>query len=83
MSDPAFVEVCRAENAVTAHLLKGELEAAGIRTQIAGQSFAALAGLNPIWWEAPQILVAEHDVAKAVTIIREFEAVRAKRLASG
>jgi hypothetical protein len=83
MSDSHFVEVYRAENAVAAHLLKGTLEAAGIPTQITDESFAALRGLNPIWWASPRILVAEADAEKATTLIREIETARATRSTSG
>ena len=65
------------------HLMKGALEAAGIPTQITDEQFAALAGLNPIWWESPRILVAEVDAARATAILREAEMARATRSTSG
>jgi Putative prokaryotic signal transducing protein len=68
-----FVEIYRAENGVAANLLKGALEAAGIQTRITDESFSALAGGNPIWWESPRILVPAADVAKAAAIIRELK----------
>ena len=74
------MEVYRAENSIAAHLLKAQLECAGVPTQITGESFANLAGLNPIWWESPRILVARRDVDKAGEVIREFEAIRSRRL---
>jgi len=82
-SDAGFVEVCRAENAVAANLLKAQLESAGIPTQITDESFSALAGLNLIWWESPRILVASRDAGKALAVIRSFEAIRAGRGQSG
>jgi hypothetical protein len=79
MPNTRLVEIYRAENDLTAQLLKGALEREGISTQITDDSYAALAGGNPIWWESPRILVAEVDAAKATTIIGEIEAARAKR----
>jgi hypothetical protein len=83
MPDSRFVEVCRAENALAAHFIQASLESAGIHTQITDEQFSALAGLNPIWWESPRILVPEADATKAATIIREFEAAGARRSTSG
>jgi hypothetical protein len=82
MSNAPFVEIYRAENAVTAHLLKGALEAEGIPTQITDESISALRGPN-LWWASPRILVAEVDAAKAVAIIRDIETARAERSTSG
>jgi parvulin-like peptidyl-prolyl isomerase len=81
MSDTRFVEIYRAENGVAAHLVKGELEAAGIAAQVTDESFSALRGPN-IWWASPRILVAEVDAAKAAAIIRDLETARAARSAS-
>jgi hypothetical protein len=81
MPDPRFVEIYRAENGVAAHLVKGELEAAGITTQITEESSSALRGPN-IWWASPRILVAEVDAAKAAAIIRDIETARAARSTS-
>lgn len=83
MSDTRFVEIYRAENDIAAHLIKCSLEAAGIPTQITEESHGALRGLNPIWWASPRILVAEAQAEEAVAIIREIEAARATRTASG
>jgi hypothetical protein len=74
-----FVEVFRAESAIAAHLLKARLESAGVPTKITDESWASLAGLNPLWWESPRILVARRDIAKAGAVIRKFEAVRSGR----
>jgi len=59
------------------------LLAAGIPTQVTEESYAALRGLNPIWWASPRILVAEANAEEAAAIIREIEAARATRTASG
>jgi hypothetical protein len=82
MSDTDLVEIYRAANPLDARLLKGELEAAGIPTQITDESFAALS-VPPRWWASPRLLVAKADAAKAAAILRELEAARATRPASG
>jgi len=82
MSDTRFVEIHRARNAIDAHLLKAELEAAGIPVQITDESVAALQMPTP-WWAAPRILVAEADSAKAAAIIRELETQYQSRSTSG
>jgi hypothetical protein len=79
MPDSRLVEACPAENSIAAHFIKNALESAGIPTRITGDSFAALGGLNPIWWESPRILVAEADAEKAATVLREIETARAAR----
>jgi hypothetical protein len=83
MSDSRLVEICRAENGLAAHFIKAALEDAGIHAQITGEQFSALAGLNPVWWESPSVLVPEADATKAATIIRKCEAARARRSTSG
>jgi hypothetical protein len=82
MSDAELVEIYRAANPLDAQLLKGELEAAGIRTQITGENVAALEVL-PLWWAAPRLLVTEADAAQAAAILRELDAARATRPTSG
>jgi hypothetical protein len=81
MSNARFVEICRAENVVTAQLLRSALEDEGIPAQITDESYAALAGGNPVWWESPRILVGEVDAARAAAIIREIETARRTRTA--
>ncbi len=83
MPDTRFVEIYRAENDIAAHLIRGSLESAGIPTQVTEESYAALRGLNPIWWASPRILVAEAHAEEAAAIIREIEAARATRRTSG
>jgi hypothetical protein len=82
MSETDLVEIYRAANSLDAQLLKGELEAAGIPTQITDESFAALS-VPPLWWASPRLLVAEADAAKAAAILRELEAARVTRPTSG
>ncbi|HEV7999294.1 MAG TPA: DUF2007 domain-containing protein [Planctomycetaceae bacterium] len=82
LSNTQFVEIYRAENVVIAQLLKGALEDDGIPAQITDESYAALAGGNPIWWESPRILVGAVDAARAAAIIHEIEAARRTRSAS-
>jgi hypothetical protein len=78
MSDADLTEIYRAANPLDAQLLKGELEAEGIRVQITGENVAALE-MFPMWWSSPRLFVAEADAAKAAAILRELEAVRAAR----
>ncbi len=82
MSETDLVEIYRAANSLDAQLLKGELEAAGIPTQITDESFTALS-VPPLWWASPRLLVAEADAAKAAAILRELEAARVTRPTSG
>jgi hypothetical protein len=71
MSDARFVEIHRARNDIEAHLITGELEAAGIKACVTDDS---MLGVYPgLWWTSPRILVAEADAAKAAAIIREIE----------
>ncbi|HEV3300535.1 MAG TPA: DUF2007 domain-containing protein [Planctomycetaceae bacterium] len=83
MSDSHLVEICRAENGLAAHFIKTAIEDAGIQPQITDAQFAALAGLNPLWWESPRILVPEVDATRATAIVRDFEAAHAWRSSSG
>jgi hypothetical protein len=67
-----FVEVCRAENGVEAHLLKAALEAAGIPAHVTEESTAAL---RPnLWWAAPRVLVPPERAAEAAQLVRELQA---------
>jgi len=78
MSDAELVEIYRAANPLDAQLLKSELQAAGMRTQITGENVAALEVI-PLWWASPRLHVAKADAAKAAAILRELEAARAMR----
>jgi GT2 family glycosyltransferase len=71
--DPSadFVEVCRAENGVEAHLLKAALESAGITAHVFGESVAAM---EPnLWWAAPRVLVPPAQAEEAKRILRELK----------
>jgi hypothetical protein len=71
MSDARFVEIHRAPNDIEAHLIKGELAAAGIAAHITDDS---ILGVYPgLWWASPRIVVAEADAMNAAAIIRETE----------
>jgi signal recognition particle subunit SEC65 len=71
MFDARFVEIHRAPNEIEAHLIKGELEAAGISAHITDDS---VLGVYPgLWWASPRIVVAQADAVNAAAIIREIE----------
>jgi|HubBroStandDraft_5_1064220.scaffolds.fasta_scaffold773929_1 hypothetical protein len=68
MPETNLIEVYRAANAIEAHLLRGELEAAGIRAVITDETVSTF-NYPGTWWSAPRILVDEVDAAKAVALI--------------
>jgi signal recognition particle subunit SEC65 len=77
MSSARFVEVYRAKNPVEAHLIKDQLEAAGIAVQVAEEAVNTV--YPGIWWASPRILVKEAETANAAVLIREFEAAQKAR----
>jgi Putative prokaryotic signal transducing protein len=69
MVETNFIEVYRAANSIEAHLLKGELEAAGIRVMVSDEAASAM---RPgLWWTSPRILVDETDAAQALALIQK------------
>jgi hypothetical protein len=70
MPETNFVEVYRAADLIEAHLLKGELEAAGVRTFVTDETTSTTT-YPGIWWSAPRILVNELDAARAAELIAE------------
>jgi hypothetical protein len=73
MFDEPLEEVYRAENVPQAHLIKDQLEAAGIPARVDGDFLqGALGGLALGWASSPRVLVAESYAPKARKILAQF-----------
>ena len=70
MSETHLVEVYRAANSVDAHLLKNELEAAGLRAMVTDEIAATY--YPGIWWTSPRIFMDEAEAARAAELIAEL-----------
>jgi hypothetical protein len=70
MAEPHLIEIYRAANQIEAHLLKGELEAGGIRALVTDETTCTIT-YPGTWWASPRILVDEADAARAIALIAE------------
>jgi hypothetical protein len=70
MNDQVFVEIYRPETSVQAHLLRDQLEQAGIAARVDGEFLQGAMGGLPLGWSAaPRVLVAESDAAAARKVL--------------
>ncbi len=71
--------VYRAENIIDANLVKGALEAEGMPAFVSGEYLAGAIGELPCW-NLVCVMVAEHDVERALPLVRAIDgALREQR----
>ena len=76
MSNVRMVEVYRARDSTHAHLLRGQLEEAGIPTFIEGMQLqSALGGLPTGWAVAPRLVVEAQHADQARALLEQLEAL--------
>ena len=72
--------VYRAENLIDANLVKGALEAEGVRAFVSGEYLTGAVGELP-YWNLVSVMVAEPDVARAAPVVRGIDAALRERRA--
>lgn len=76
MDDVRMVEVYRARDSMHAHLLRDQLEEAGIPTFIEGMQLqSALGGLPTGWAVAPRLVVEAQHADQARALLEQLEAL--------
>ena len=72
--------VYRAENIIDANLVKGALEAEGMQAFVSGEYLTGAAGELPCW-NLVAVMVAGHDVDRALPVVRAIDAALRERRA--